>query len=185
MSETEARNTVGELLAGRLREAGLSDFINRGQSQFLDMEQEGFFVELVLNDATELETAEEIVRQATDELRPRGIPLESVVRALWETVEVSHVGPARDSSGGLRAASTFRVVLKSGAREHQVAVEVSLAARYELQRRSGVAESRQEERMIADGVRRFIDRELSRGGTGYWDPLREPRLHVPEHFLWN
>src|ERR1700685_2167246 len=97
---------IEELLERRLQEAGLAKFVNKGRSQFLDLSDE-LFVELVLNDGVVLDDVEKIVRRFAEELKAQGVSLDTIVRALWEVVEVNYVGPSRSPDGGLRAASEF------------------------------------------------------------------------------
>lgn len=130
---------VEEVLERRLREADLSKFVNKGQSQFLDLQDE-FFAEVVLNDGAVLDGVERIVRQTAEELRTHGIILDSVVRALWDIVEIKYVGPSRAPSGGIHAASEFRAILRSGTRDCQVIVDVSWSAAELLERKLGLKE---------------------------------------------
>ncbi len=179
---------VEELLERHLREAGLSKFVIREQSQFLDLEDE-LFVEIVLNDGAHLDDVEKIVRHAAQELKVQGIRLDSVVRALWEIENVSYVGPSRSSNGGLRAAYEFHVTLRSGSRIQRVVVDVSWDALEFLQQKLGLKkfETRTEgalqrghlnDEMVAKTVRSFVQHELSMGGTSYWNPVLYPRREL-------
>lgn len=165
---------VEELLESRLKEAGLSKFIHGRQRQFLDLEDE-LFVELVLTDGTALDEVEKIVRHTAAELKTKGIRLDGVVRALWEVVDVKYVGLSRTPDGGVRAAEEFRGILKSGTRECQVTVDVSEEAVRLLRLKLG---GDVDEPMIAETVGSFLRRQLSQGGTSYWDPLLYPRLDL-------
>jgi hypothetical protein len=117
-------NQVDDILARRLRESGVSKVLSKEHSQFLDLGEE-LFVEIVLTDATRLEDAEKIVRDTAQELKAQNIRLDTVIRALWEVVDVSYVGPSRSADGGLRAASEFQVILQSGGRKQSVVVDLS------------------------------------------------------------
>lgn len=165
---------VEEQLEHRLKEAGLSKFVHRERSQFLNLEG-GFFVELVLTDATALSDVERIVRHTTEELRANGIQLESVIRALWEVIDVQYAGPSRSPEGGLRAALEFRATLKSGSRDCQVAVDVSITALDVVRQKLGLEDfvakvgwSPQDgdvdEQTIAQTVYNFLSHLLSYGG---------------------
>lgn len=171
---------VEELLELRLKEAGLSKFVHRGHSQFLGMgvQEDGMeelFVELVLTDGTVLDEAEKIVRHFAEELKTKGIRLGTVVRALWEVVDVTHVGLSRTLDGSLRAAEEFRGILKSGNRECQVTVDVSDEAERLLRQKLGGSVDNVE---IAQTVRSFLTLQLSSGGIDYWDPLLVSRLSL-------
>jgi hypothetical protein len=177
---------IEELLDRRLREAGLSRFVNRDQSQFLDLQDE-LFVEIVLNDASRQENVEQIVRHTAQELKARSIKLDSVVRALWEIADVSYVGPSRSADGGLRAAYEFHVDLKSGDRPQRVIVDVFWGAMEFLEQKLGLqkfrarnqwAKGHLDEEMVVKTVRSFVQHQLSLGGTSYWDPLMHPRLEM-------
>jgi hypothetical protein len=174
---------VEESLERRLRDAGLAKFVNRDQSQFLDMDDE-IFVEVVLNDGTALSDVEKIVRETAQELKPQGIKLDSVVRALWEIVDVKYSGPSRSADGGLRAASEFQVTLKSGERLQRIVVDVFWGATEFLKQKFGLEKlkstegSLKNEEIIAKTVWSFVQHQLSLGGTGYWDPVLYPRLEM-------
>lgn len=176
---------IEEMLEGRLREADLAKFVSREQSQFLDLQDE-FFVEIVLIDGSALDDVERIVRQTAEELRPQGITIDSVVRALWEIIEVNHIGPSRAPSGGIRVASAFLGHLKSGSRDCQVIVDVSWSAIELLDRKLGLKEivtkddRALRDEMVARMVTGFLQRQLSGGGTSYWNPLLAPRLELNE-----
>jgi hypothetical protein len=176
---------VEEILESRLREADLSKFVNKGQSQFLDLQNE-FFAEVVLNDGAALDGVERIVRQTAEELRTHGIILDSVVRALWDIVEVKYVGPSRAPSGGIRAASEFRAILRSGTRDCQVIVDVSQSATELLDRKLGFKEFVTKDHTalpnerVTQMVTGLLQHQLSGGGTGYWSPLLSPRLELNE-----
>jgi hypothetical protein len=181
---------VEDLVEGQLRDAGLSKFVSREYSQFLDLGDE-LFVEVVLTDGTPLNDVEKIVRRTSEEVKAQGIRLDSVVRALWEVEEVHHVGPSRSSSGGLRAASEFEVTLRSGARRQRVIVDVSWGAVEFLRQKlglgkfvSGSGDALQKghlsEELVGERVRGFVEHELSAGGTSYWDPILYPRLDLNE-----
>ncbi len=178
---------IEELLDRRLREANLSRFVNKEQSQFLDFPDE-LFVEVVLNDATFLGEVEKIIRHTAQELKnDRNITLDSVIRAVWEIVDVSYIGPSRSADGGLRAAYEFHVTLKSGDRQHRVIVDVFWGAMEFLEQKLGLqkflagpegAKGHLDEEMVAKTVRSFIQHQLSLGGISYWDPLLYPRLEM-------
>lgn len=174
---------VEELIERKLHEAGLSVSINKSHSQFLDMQDE-MFVEIVLDDATHLEAVEKVVRNTAQELKLQGIKLDDVVRALWEIVDVSFVGPSRSADGGLRAASEFQVILKSGKRQQRVVVDVFWGAVEFLKQRRGLqkltskALTAFQNEVVAKAVWTVIQHQLSLGGTSYWSPVLYPRREV-------
>jgi hypothetical protein len=176
-------NQIEELIERRLREAGVSNFINRAHSQFLDIQDE-IFIEIVLDDATHVESVEKILRDTAQELKAQGITLQGVVRALWQIIDVSYVGPSRSADGGLRAASFYDVTLQSGTRQHHASVDVSWGALEFLKEKRGLtiltAESRREFQtdVVARAVWSFIQDQLSQGGMSYWSPILHPRREM-------
>ena len=174
---------VEESIERRLRDAGLSKFVNREQSQFLDMQNE-VFVEVVLNDGTALGDVEKIIRETVQELKTQGIKLDSVVRALWEILDVSFVGPSRSADGGIRAASLYDVTLKSGNREHHIAVDVFWGALEFLKQKRGLGKLTSKNKrefqneVVTKAVWSFVQHQLSLGGTSYWSPVLYPRLEM-------
>ena len=176
-------NQVEEMIERQLREAALSNFVNRAHSQFLDMQNE-MFVEIVLDDATHLEEVEKIARNTTQELKLQDIKLDSVVRALWEILDVSYVGPSRSADGGLRAASLYDVTLKSGNRQHHVAVDVFWGATEFLKQKRGLGKLTSKSKrdfqneVVAKAVWSFVQHQLSQGGISYWNPVLHPRLEM-------
>jgi hypothetical protein len=181
---------VVDLLDNKLREAGLSDFVNRKHSQFLDME-DNFFIEVVLDDGAVLEDVEKVVRITEEELKPQGGKLDIIVRAIWEVVQVQYVGPSRTADGGLRAALAFRALLKSGRRNCHVMIDVFWGAMEFLERKLGLkkfvsgqpeATERRHltEEMANRVVESFLKHQLASGGTGYWNPLSYSELELNE-----
>lgn len=176
-------NQVEELIERQLRDARISNFVNRAHSQFLDM-QDSLFVEIVLDDATYLEDVGKILRNTAQELKAQDITLESVVRALWEILDVNFVGPSRSADGGLRAASMYDVTLKSGNRQHHIAVDVFWGASEFLKQKRGLGKLTSKSRgefqneLVAKAVWSFVQLQLSAGGTSCWDPLLYPRLEM-------
>jgi hypothetical protein len=176
-------NQVEELIEGRLREVGILNFVNRAHSQFLDIQDE-IFVEIVLDDATHLEDVERIVRNTAQELKTQGIKLDSVVRALWQILDVSFVGPSRAADGGLRAAYLYDVTLRSGNRQHHVTVDVFWGAVEFLKQKRGLEKLTTKNRrdfqneVVAKAVWSFVQDQLSLGGTSYWDPVLHSRREM-------
>jgi hypothetical protein len=176
-------NQAEELLERHLRDSGLAQIFDRQRSQFLDLQGQ-IFVELVLNDATRLEDAEKLIRVLTQEFKDQGIHLDSVVRAVWEVVDIRHAGPSRTPDGGIRSSSEFHVTLESGTRAHRVIVDVFwgaaefLAEKFSLKTQRSRPANQISNDMLANAVRSFVQHQLSAGGTSYWDPIRFPRLEL-------
>lgn len=172
---------VEELLEHRLQEAGLAKYVNKDRSQFLDLQDE-LFVEIVLNDGGNLDEVEKIVRRTAEELKSQGVRLDTIVRAIWEVVQVNYIGPSRSGDGGLRAASNFRATLKSGGRECYVAVDVTMTAADFLKRKLGATREPGVlvTDMIAPVVKEFLQSQLRSGGTSYWNPLLYSQLDLTE-----
>ncbi len=170
-----------EMLEKRLHEAGLTEFIDWQSYQFLDLGGEAF-IEVVVRDASRLEDAKRVVELAAEEIKTKGISVESVVRAQWEVVSVDYQGPsyAGDPPQTL-AADRFRVILRSGPKQHVVSMDVSFAAIELLKRKLGLRDSDAPQglpEMVAPIVQKFVEQNLSRGGTSYWDPLQDPRVEL-------
>lgn len=175
-------NQAEEMLERQLRDSGLVQFLDRERSQFLDLADQ-IFVEIVLKDATRLDDAEKLIRNLARELNTQGIHLDSVVRAVWEVVDVTYAGPSRSPDGGIRVSSEFHVTLKSGTRTHRVVVDVFWGASEFLEEKfslksQGRRGSQVSTEMLANAVRGFVQHQLSLGGTSYWDPIRFPRLEL-------
>lgn len=169
LTETELKR----LLLERFQEANLLPFIVEGQQQCLELEEE-FFVEIVLKDASKLNAAREVVEVLKTELRPKGIEIDAVLRALWNVKEVRYLGPPLAESGGIRSAVRFHVVLFSGTVEQIVEVDVSTAAAQELERLAGRTDSERLNKLVEN----FVLLQLSTGGTSYWDPMRYRHLDL-------
>lgn len=178
-------NQLQLTLERHLSDAGLAKFYERERSQYLDLDGE-MFAEVVLNDGSALDEAERLVRQTADELAKQGINVDSLVRALWEVVSVEYSGRSKTPDLRLyRAAAEFRVVLRSGSRQHQTFVDVFWGAIDILRHKLGLNDSGAPfERELPDGhvlnemvtpvVRNFLEQQLARGGTSYWNPLFPP-----------
>ena len=181
---------IEDLVEHQLRDAGLSKFVSREHSQFLDLGDE-MFVEVVLNDGTPLDDVEKIVRRTSQEVKAQGVKLDSVVRALWEVDDVRYLGPSRSSNGGLRAAYEFEVTLKSGTRRQRVIVDVSWNAVEFLRQKLGLGKfvsgsdnalqkGHLSDELVGERVRSFVEHELSLGGTSYWDPVLNARRDLDD-----
>jgi hypothetical protein len=185
MNESELQKRIEVELAL----AGIMPVVDRDKSQFLT-DLPDWFVEIVLHDASMQADAEQIVRKISAELRESEINLDAVVRSLWEVGKVWFSGPARTTEGGLRAALDFRAQLRSGRRETEVRVDVTISALVVLRQQLGKEDfvsggwSPQrgdvDEQDIAAAVTRYLELQLSQGGTSYWDPLLDLHLDLNE-----
>lgn len=177
------------ILRDKLDAAGLIPFVNQDKSQFLDM-SDSFFAEIVLNDATKLPAAEQVLRGVREELKNQGIGVDAIVRAVWSVCEVRYVGPSRGASGGIRAALEFEVELRSGNRQCLVSVEISLAALNKIREKLALPEKvgvpgwhrtgDVDQETLRKVVQDFVNFQLASGGTTYWDPIRYPKLELNE-----
>lgn len=175
------------MLEKRLCDAGLTKYVNKERSQFLDLDGE-VFAEIVLNDASVLEDIERMVQSAADEMKTQGILLDSVVRALWEIISVEYSGRLSRTPdlSQARAAMEFQVILRSGTRQCPTIVNVSLGAIELLSHKLGIQESDAStlpaghlaNEIVATVVRKFVEQALSRGGTSYWDPLQVSQIEL-------
>jgi hypothetical protein len=162
--------------------AGLREFIDWKSSQFLDCGSE-FFVELVLNEGSRIPQAEGLLAQAATDLGKDGAILDSVVRAAWAVKEIKRIGLAVSSNGSPMASNAFIAELKSGNATCMVSVNVTFSA-IELLRRKHADTSRSNERSLPvneiAAVQRYLERQLSLGGTSYWNPLKYDRRELNE-----
>jgi hypothetical protein len=85
----------------------------------------------------------------------------------------------------------FRAKLRSGPKETEVRVDVTMAALTVLRQKLGKDafvmqvgwspdKGDVEEANIAAAVRAYLEMLLSQGGTSYWDPLLDPHLNLNE-----
>src|SRR5215468_491341 len=135
MTESE----LEKLVIDRLRADGLLDLLDRHHSQFLWVGAE-FFAEVVLTDAFKQPDTERLLKEIAAELRRTGTSLDYVVRSLWQVLAVHYLQPARTPEGGLMMALDFRAKLKSGTKEIEVRVDVTIAALTVLRQKLGIEE---------------------------------------------
>ncbi len=164
MTERDLAKALNE----KLQSAGLLRYVVPGKQQLFAV-PDGFFIELVLKDASKLDDGENLVASVRREVERKGIHLFSIVRALWVMREIQKLDQSRGGSGGIKAATDFRVILESGLRKAEPVVEVTDAAITELERKLGSSDQ-----ILKAAVREFVKLQLSYGGSGYWDPLRHP-----------
>ena len=162
--------------------AGLREFIDWKLSQFLDCGSE-FFVELVLNEGSRIPQSEALLAQAATDLGKNGAILDGVVRAAWVVKEIKQIGLAVSSNGSPMASKAFIAELKSGSATCKVSVNVTFSA-IELLRRKHADTSHSKERSLPvneiAAVQLYLERQLSLGGTSYWNPLKYGRRELNE-----
>jgi len=161
----------------RLQAAGLWDQLDLRESQFLDVPPQ-VFVELVTYDAG---VADRIADVAGDvQLSHPDEDMDIVIRAHWQVRTVEYAGVAIGLSGGIRAAERFEVLISSGSVTQKIAVDVTKDAIDLLKSRLGatLADPRVHRQIVKEIVKKFIDMQLSQGGTSYWDPIRSPQLDL-------
>ncbi len=173
MNNLDLENLIKE----RLNAAGLGRFLDHEREQYLEF-PDGFFAEIVLEDAAKIPDAERVIRSVKEELESQGIELHAIVRAIWglAAVTIVPVHPPR-----------FVVTLRSGTREQKVTVNVTGAAFEEIRsaaRNGGLREYGADESSILVGiVSEFVRLELSYGGESYWPVLERPQLELNEWAL--
>lgn len=165
---------LGSLIKDRLNAAGLTQYLDETKEQYLEF-PDGFFAEVVLKEGSKLSEAQRVVKSIEEELRKQGIELDAIVRAVWEVVVVRNVGPAPQGSNGFHR---FAATLRSGKRECEVTVDVTLPAVAGVRnafRQGGLREYGPDEDSALVGiVTAFLRYELSLGGESYWDPILHP-----------
>jgi hypothetical protein len=153
-------------MEGRLNQAGLLPYLDRGESRFLDLEDD-FFVELVARDSTKLPEFGRIAEAVKSE-NPK---VKTLVRAHWEIENVGQPVQAYDipGTGAPRTAVLYPVDLKSGRGAKRIWVEVTTLASMAFDYH------KLDEKSI---VKEFVAGQLSKGGVSYWDPERSERLEI-------
>jgi hypothetical protein len=154
---------------GRLNQAGLLPFLDRGESQFLELGDD-FFVELVARDSTKLPEFGRIAETVKSE-NPR---VKTLVRAHWEMENVGEPVQASDipGTGAPRAAVLYPVDLASGRGKKRVWVEVTYLASETFDQHGVKNED------VKGIVREYVSIQLRKGGASYWDPERFPHLEI-------
>jgi hypothetical protein len=138
---------------------------------------------LVLSEGSKIPTAERLLAQAAKDLEKDGTVLDGVVRATWEVKDIKPFGHAISSNGYPKASRAFIAELKSGEATCMVSVDMTFSA-IELLRREHSDTARSTERSIPvnelAAVQRYLERQLSLGGTSYWNPLKYGRCELNE-----
>ena len=175
------------VVRNRLESVGLGAALNEEKSQFLDI-SDGFFAEVVFDDASRLPMAEQIVRGVQEEWKAKGVEIDVKVRAVWKVKTIRFIGPARSVSGGLKAALELDAILESGTRTCTVTVEVALDALNDLREKLALSEKvgfpgwardgDVDEETLKKVVAEFLAFQLSVGGLSSWDPILFPKLEL-------
>jgi hypothetical protein len=184
MTESELRSRVIQ----KMTHAELANLLDTDLSQFLWV-GDNFFAEIVLKDASKQSDTEQILRQIASDLRSNNIVLEVVVRSIWLVTKSWYSDVARTPEGGIKTALDFRSSLKSGTKEIEIRVDVSIGALNVLRPKLGkenfvmhIGWSPEKgdvnESDIAAAVTAYLEMLLHRGGTSYWDPLLENHLEL-------
>jgi hypothetical protein len=176
MTLTELETLIREQLTA----AGLWSVVDQYKSQFLEF-PDGFFVEIVLNDAAKLVDVERVFRVEEVSRRLDGTELHAMVRANWEVQSVEGPKPAIIVPGGIRPAWAFTGRLVGGGLKTEVEVDVTMSAVDAIKR--NIAGPVQEAEAIKEVVKEFLKLRLSYGGESYWDPLRENRIDLSDDAL--
>jgi hypothetical protein len=148
--------------------------------------EDAVFLEVVVSDGAELERVEAMVDELKEHCRARRTRIDSIVRAVWDVVEVKSHGPAYGKDGAPRAAEEFYVTLRSGNRVHVTVVEITWGTMATVRHRllRGTATGKADEKQLRDEVvaliRKFVECELRQGGTSYWNPVKYPRRELNE-----
>ena len=171
------RSKVDTLIKQRLESAGILQHVDRDRSQLLDFPEQ-YFVEIVLNEGSHLESASRIIGELRAELEKEGVQLDTIIRALWKVKDdVQKFPPAvyPETEGTYILAVPFIATLQSGSRVQRVWVDMTPGA-YEKLKHAG----REDDESLCGTVADFLRLQLSIGGASYWDPIRNPRQKLDD-----
>ncbi len=169
-----AEKDINQLLRERLEQAGLLGCLDEKRSSLFPT-PEGVLADIVLKDASALESAQKVVEQAERELEQKGVWLLPTVRALWGVKNVEGVGGIYQYGLPEALGILFRALLQSGGRTQEVWVSVAPSAFQVLKPLLAGGED-----ALRNIVRDFLGHQLSIGGAGYWDPIRHPHQELDE-----
>jgi hypothetical protein len=171
--------TVADLehsVRGSLRQAGLLQYLDEEETQFLEF-PDGWFAELVVKDGSKVREVESVVQRFKADLRrEQAVELDEIVRPVWRLAKIERVGPSV-SFPELEPAVRFAAGLQSGSLSCNVTVDVTEAALgviRERVKRTGAPE----DAALLEVVGEFVKFELAHGGKSYWDPRRDSRLEL-------
>ena len=184
--------TAGEvefLLHEKFSSAGLNPYVDRCSAVTVIG---GFFVQIILHGTSKVWLAKEIMREQVSALEKRGISLTFVVRTLWVVNHVYFAGVGRSPSGEFINLLRFNAELQSGQQRTDVEVRVDARALDRLLKhpRMGADHTKPptngtKQPPITKVIEELLARELSLGGTDYWDPSHFPRLELGETAMDN
>lgn len=161
---------------GALREAGLLQYVDEDQTQFLEF-PDGWFAEIVVKDGSKLRDVERVVQRYKERLRRNEAgDLDEIVRPVWTIAKLERVGPSV-SLPGLEPAIRFNVTLRSGGLSCNVKVDFTDGA-IELTRKRLRETKAPEETALEELVHEFMELHLTQGGRSFWDPRRVSRLEL-------
>jgi hypothetical protein len=161
---------------GTLQEAGLLQYLDEDQTQFLEF-PDGWFAEVVVKDGSKLSEVERVVERYKEHLRRNDADdLDEIVRPVWSIAKVERVGPSV-SFPGLEPAVRFVVTLQSGSLSCDVKIDLTEGALALIRERLHETEA-PEDTALQEIVCEFVNLELSHGGESYWDPRRGSRLEL-------
>jgi hypothetical protein len=144
--------------------------------------QGGFFVELVLNDASPLAYVEDTLKQLGIE---HGLHLEVIVRSVWSVENLAFVGAALAPDGGLSAVTEVQALLTSDKQMRRVTVDVLRALTDFLKQRYPDATRATFENLANQLVRTYVEDELRLGGDSYWNPLVSSHRELSDGTLFH
>lgn len=160
----------------QLQEAGLLQYLDEDQTQFLEF-PDGWFAEIAVKDGSKLREVESIVQRYKERLRRNDAgDLDQIVRPVWTIAKIDRVGPSV-SLPGLEPATRFDVTLRSGSLSCDVIVDFTDGA-IELTRKRLRETKAPESTALEELVREFMNLNLVQGGWSFWDPRRDSRLEL-------
>jgi len=161
---------------GALQQAGLLEYLDEGQTQFLEF-PDGWFAEIVVRDGSRLAEVERVVERYKERLRRNDAgELDEIIRPLWTVAKIERAGPSV-SFPGLEPAIRFAVTLRSGNLGCEVQVDLTEGALALIRERLHDTKA-PEDTALQEIVREFVNLELSHGGQSYWSPRRDPHLEL-------
>jgi hypothetical protein len=175
---------VRAILNDRLQRAGLLEVVERDQQQVVDMPN-GFFIELLITDASKRVDVEGVVRKTQEEFQRENVNLQVLVRPLWKVGEIKYRETVLDEKEAREPAHRFSISLNAGEQSTVAFVDLTLTAVNTLREKLGKESwaGRFEwppwsgdvtEDFLKQIVRLFAESELETRGEGYWGPSSNP-----------
>ena len=162
------------LVQQKLEQTGLIDFLDESVSTCIENGFE-FFVELVLNDGSEIKRGEDLILEIAKAFNEehKDIRVTGVVRAHWSIKNITYRGNCHDESGLLKSSECFGVELESGKGRQVVEVEVTPSGFDEIARRLGTGNY-----FVEQVIRKLLEHDLRKGGESFWHPIRHPKQYL-------